>query len=181
MPELTSRQQPAQEPTIVRVACSLVIVSFVLAVLYLGRVVLEPLALAVLLSFVLSPPIRRLRGLFLGRVTSVIAVVAFALVILAGLGFVMEMQVSRLAGEIPKYQQNIREKVASFNKALVSSGTLEQASSTLDSLASELGTKSPIQPNKASPAPRREISSPLRYRWRCKKRSLPPFNTFRNC
>ena len=143
MPELTSRQQPAQEGAIVRVACGLIIVSFVLAVLYLGRVVLEPLAIAVLLSFVLSPPIRRLRGLFLGRVTSVIAVVVFALAILGVLGFVMEMQVSHLAGEIPKYQQNMREKIASLNKALVSSGTLEQASSTLDSLASELGSKGP--------------------------------------
>jgi len=144
MPELASRQQPvAQEGSIVRIACSLIIVSFVLAVLYLGRVVLEPLALAVLLSFVLSPPIRRLRGLFLGRATSVIAVVVFALAILGALGFVMETQVSHLAGEIPKYQHNIREKIASLNKALVSSGTLEQASSTLDSLASELGTKGP--------------------------------------
>ena len=79
MPELTSRQQPAKEASIVRVACGLIIVSFVLAVLYLGRVVLEPLAIAVLLSFVLSPLIRRLRGLFLGRVTSVIAVVVIAL------------------------------------------------------------------------------------------------------
>jgi predicted PurR-regulated permease PerM len=115
----------------------------VLTVLYLGRVVLEPLAIPVLLAFVLTPPIRRLRGLFLGRVTSVIAVVGFALAILVALGFVMETQISRLAGEIPKYQQNLREKISSLNKALVSSGTLQQASSTLDSLASELGGKGP--------------------------------------
>ena len=106
MPESTSRQQPAQEGSIVRVASAVIIVSFVLTLLYLGRVVLEPLAIAVLLAFVLTPPIRRLRGLFLGRVTSVIAVVGFALAILVALGFVMETQISRLAGEIPKYQQN---------------------------------------------------------------------------
>jgi predicted PurR-regulated permease PerM len=143
MPELTSRQQPVQEGPIVRVASALIIVSFVLTVLHLGRVILEPLAMAVLLAFVLTPPIRRLRGLFLGRVTSVIAVVGFALAVLVALGFVMETQISHLAGEIPKYQQNLREKISSLNKALVSSGTLEQASSTLDSLASELGGKSP--------------------------------------
>ncbi len=141
MPEFAPRQQPAQEGSIVRVACSLIIVSFVLAVLYLGRVILEPLAIAVLLAFVLSPPIRRLRGLFLGRVTSVIAVVVLALAIIGVLGFVMETQVARLAGEIPKYQHNLQEKITSFNKALISSGTLKQASSTLDSLASELGNK----------------------------------------
>jgi predicted PurR-regulated permease PerM len=143
MPELAPRQQPAQEGPIVRAASALFIVSFVLTVLYLGRVVLEPLAIAVLLAFVLTPPIRRLRGLFLGRVTSVIAVVGFALAILVALGFVMETQISHLAGEIPKYQQNLREKISSLNKALGSSGTLEQASSALDSLALELGGKSP--------------------------------------
>ena len=143
MPKSTSRQQPAQEGSIVRVASAVIIVSFVLTLLYLGRVVLEPLAIAVLLAFVLTPPIRRLRSLFLGRVTSVIAVVGFALAILVALGFVMETQISHLAGEIPKYQQNIREKISSLNKALVSSGTLQQASSTLDSLASELGGKGP--------------------------------------
>jgi predicted PurR-regulated permease PerM len=143
MPESTSRQQPAQEGSVVRAASAVIIVSFVLTILYLGRVVLEPLAIAVLLAFVLTPPIRRLRSLFLGRVTSVIAVVGFALAILVALGFVMETQISHLAGEIPKYQQNIREKISSLNKALVSSGTLQQASSTLDSLASELGGKGP--------------------------------------
>ena len=141
MPESTSRQQPAQEGSIVRVASAVIIVSFVLTLLYLGRVVLEPLAIAVLLAFVLTPPIRRLRALFLGRVTSVIAVVGLALAILVALAFVMETQLSHLAGEIPKYQQNLREKISSLNKALVSSGTLQQASSTLDSLASELGGK----------------------------------------
>ena len=141
MPGLAPRQQSAQDGSIVRVACGLIIVSFVLTVLYLGRVVLEPLAIAVLLAFVLTPPIRRLRGLFLGRVTSVIAVVVLALGIIGVLGFVMETQVAHLAGEIPKYQHNLQEKITSFNKALISSGTLKQASSTLDSLASELGSK----------------------------------------
>jgi predicted PurR-regulated permease PerM len=141
MPELAPRPGPAREGTSVRVASGLIIVSFVLAVLYLGRVVFEPLAIAVLLAFVLTPPIRRLRGLFLGRATSVIAVVALALGVLGVLGFVIETQITHLAGEIPKYQHNLREKIASLNKALVSSGTLKQASSTLDSLASELGSQ----------------------------------------
>jgi predicted PurR-regulated permease PerM len=161
MPELTSRQQPAQEGPIVRVASALFIVSFVLTVLYLGRVVLEPLAIAVLLAFVLTPPIRRLRGLFLGRVASVIAVVGFALAILVVLGFVMETQISHLAGEIPKYQQNLREKISSLNKALVSSGTLEQASSTLDSLASELGGKGPNSQSQAGKAQGNQQPAPI--------------------
>jgi predicted PurR-regulated permease PerM len=130
-----------QAPGLVRVASGLFVLSFVLGILYLGRQVLEPLAIAVLLAFVLTPPIRRLRRWNVGRAASVILVVALAVGIIGALGFVMETQVSHLAGEVPKYQENLRAKIASLNRALVPSGTLSRASSTLDSLASELNNK----------------------------------------
>jgi predicted PurR-regulated permease PerM len=138
MAELAPSPLPEAGGKTLRVAGALIIVSFVLAVLYLGRMVLEPLAMAVLLAFVLNPPIRRLRGLHVGRVTSVIAVVIVALGIIGAIGFVIETEITELADEIPQYQKNLSAKIASLNRALISSGTLKQASSTLNSLASEL-------------------------------------------
>jgi predicted PurR-regulated permease PerM len=119
--------------------------------LYLGRMVLEPLAIAVLLAFVLAPPIRQLRRWHFGRVTSVIVVVVFALGVIGALGFVMETEITRFAGEIPQYQSNLREKIASLNKALVSSGTLKRASATLNNLAEELKVVQPKSPGEAAP------------------------------
>ncbi len=72
-----------------RIASGLVIVSFLIALLYLGREVLEPLAIAVLLGFILAPPIRRLRRFHFGRVTSVVIVVGFALAVIGSLGFLI--------------------------------------------------------------------------------------------
>jgi predicted PurR-regulated permease PerM len=110
-----------------------------LAFLYLGRVVLEPLAIAVLLAFVLAPLIRLLRHrLHIGRAISVVLVVAFALSIIGAFGFMMESEISRLAGEIPQYQSNLRQKIASFHSLLVPSGALRRASNALNSLAEEL-------------------------------------------
>ncbi len=122
----------------VRAASAVIIISFVLALLYLGRVVFEPLAIAVLLSFVLTPPIQWLRRYHVGRVTSVIAVVVFVLTVIGAFGLLMETEVTRLAGEIPQYQNNLRNKIASLNNALIPSGALKRASSTLNSLATEL-------------------------------------------
>src|SRR5271166_2843290 len=104
-------QQTRSPDTSVRVASYLVIVSFVVALLYLGRAVLEPLAIAVLLGFILAPPIRRLRQFNVGRTSSVVIVVALALAVIGALGFLMETEITRLAGELPQFQSNLRHKI----------------------------------------------------------------------
>jgi predicted PurR-regulated permease PerM len=138
MQQLAPSSLPETGGMTLRIAGALIIVSFVLAILYLGRVVLEPLAIAILLAFVLTPPVRRLRGWHVSRITSVVLVVTMALAIIAASGFVIETQIKELASQLPSYQKNLSEKVASINQTLVSSGTLKQASSTLNSFASEL-------------------------------------------
>ncbi len=122
----------------VHAASVIVIVSFVFALLYLGRMVLEPLAIAVLLAFILTPPIRALRRHHVGRVTSVTVVVVLALAFIGVLGFAMETEITRLAGQIPEYQNNLRHKITTLNNALVPSGALKRASTALSRLASEL-------------------------------------------
>src|ERR1700730_1250342 len=79
-----------------RIASGLVIVSFLIALLYLGREVLEPLAIAVLLGFILAPPIRRLRRFHFGRVTSVVIVVGFALAVIGSLRLLIEEENKRI-------------------------------------------------------------------------------------
>ena len=59
----------------VAIAARLVIFAVVCGALYWGQVVLVPLALAVLLTFVLTPPVMRLQRIGLPRVTTVIVVV----------------------------------------------------------------------------------------------------------
>lgn len=50
----------------------------VISILYFGRAIFVPLALAILLSFVLNPAAVLLRRLYLGRVLSVLTVIFLA-------------------------------------------------------------------------------------------------------
>jgi len=86
-----------------------------IAVLYFGREVLIPIALALLLSFLLAPPIVRLQRLGLGKTFTTLLVVGLsfsALVAIAWAGF---GQAYNLATELPQYRQNISAKLRTLS------------------------------------------------------------------
>jgi len=86
----------------------------VVAVLYFARVVLIPLALAILFAFLLAPTVVRLRHWRLGRVPSAFAVVLLAFGVIAIVIALMSSQLTDLAHQLPGYQQNIRQKLDSI-------------------------------------------------------------------
>jgi predicted PurR-regulated permease PerM len=83
----------------------------VVAVLYLAREVLIPLALAILFSFVLAPGVRRLERWHLGRIVSTFAMVILACAILGAVGTVAVSQAVSLGAKLPEYRHNINEKI----------------------------------------------------------------------
>src|SRR5271167_4663203 len=85
-----------------------------IAALYFGREVFVPMALAVLLSFALGPPVLLLRRWHINRVPAVIVVVALAFSMILGIGGLIGSQVAHLAENLPRYQTNITEKVHSL-------------------------------------------------------------------
>ena len=84
----------------------------VVAVLYLAREVLIPLALAILFSFVLAPGVRRLERLHLGRVVSTFVMVIAGASILGAIGWVATNQAISLTAKLPEYRHNINQKIA---------------------------------------------------------------------
>ena len=79
--------------------------------LYLGRTVLIPITLAVLLSFVLAPLAGLLRRLHLGRVLSVLLAVVLAVSIILALGGLIGTQIAQLAQDVPIYATTVQAKV----------------------------------------------------------------------
>src|SRR4051794_39847116 len=79
--------------------------------LYWGKVVFVPLALAILLSFALTPAAEWLERRRLGRWPSVFIVSFAAFAAVAGVSFVAGNQVVRLAGEMPKNLDRIQHKL----------------------------------------------------------------------
>src|ERR1700746_2377318 len=81
--------------------------------LYIGKAIFIPLALAVLLTFVLAPPARLLREWGLPRVPAALVVVLLAFISIMGLGLVLGQQVNQLASELPRYEYTITKKIQS--------------------------------------------------------------------
>ena len=103
---------PPQSPSpIAPRGFSVVALVAVVGALYFGRDVLIPVALAVLLSFLLAPAARQLERLGAGRLLStlLVAVVAFGLI--GAVGWVSFDQAVSLAAKLPEYRANITKKI----------------------------------------------------------------------
>src|SRR5688572_24528745 len=83
----------------------------VVAALYFAQDVLIPLALAVLISFLLPPLVTRLERRRRGRGPCVVIVVILGVLLVLGIRSVVTRQMSRLAYDLPKYQDNIGRHV----------------------------------------------------------------------
>jgi predicted PurR-regulated permease PerM len=117
---------------------NMAVAALIIAALYFGREVFVPVALAVLLSFVLAPFVRHLQSLRIPRTASVLIVVFFGFAIIFSLGGLMVSEATRLAARLPGYQQTLSDKVESLRGLMGGSGTLEQASTVLKELGKEL-------------------------------------------
>src|SRR5205085_895444 len=85
-------------------------IAIVLALLYFGQEVLIPLALAVLISFLLAPVVSALERLRLGRVTSALLVVILGLSLVGGFGWIVEQRFVEIVTKLPDYRQSIQTK-----------------------------------------------------------------------
>ena len=92
----------------------LLIAAIVITGLYVAREVLLPLALAILLSFVLTPALLFLRRLKVPRVIGVAIVVASTFAVIFALGWLMSQQATQLAEALPRYQHILADKIAAL-------------------------------------------------------------------
>jgi predicted PurR-regulated permease PerM len=129
-----SKSNPVSGSTLTSVVIGVVVV----AALYFGREVLVPIALAILLSFVLSPLVRILRSWYFPRAVAVLLVVFVAFVAIFALGTLMVSQVNELAKDLPRYQFTLQGKIDTLRGGFSGAGTLERASEVLQDLKKEI-------------------------------------------
>ncbi len=123
-----------------------VVAAIVVAGIYFGRPILVPLALAILIAFALSPLLRLLRKLKLGRVPSVLVSVLFAVVVMVALGTFIGSQAARVAAQLPHYQTNLAKKIQSVRGTATSNSVVRSAMAVLNNLGNEVaGPPSPPQ------------------------------------
>ncbi|MGH9452172.1 MAG: AI-2E family transporter [Terriglobia bacterium] len=133
----------------------LITVIVVIAVLYFAREVLVPLALAVLLSFLLTPVVTEFEKLRLGRIPAVLMVLVLALALVVAAGWGLSGQVTEIIRDMPKYTVNIQKKVQSLHGG----GSLNKAINAVKGLNTALTTGAP---EKAGATPSRARAEPSR-------------------
>lgn len=138
-PRTRKRRDPART---LELLATLFFVAFAIAFFYVGREVLVPIAISVLLSFVLSQPIMLFRRLGLNRTLAVAIVVFAGLVLALAFSAALTQQISELAADLPKYQTTINAKIGKVRELVAANALVEKGARALKSIG-ELGPKSP--------------------------------------
>jgi predicted PurR-regulated permease PerM len=139
-----------------------VLAVIIVTMLYFGREIIIPIAMAILLSFVLAPLVENLQRIRIPRGLAVVSVVIFAFAVIFATGSLLASQLTQLAGDLPRYQSTITEKIQSFRETTAGRGTLERASGMLKDLSKELDKPKDAQSATAlSPSPSTKASTPV--------------------
>lgn len=111
-----------------------------------GRPVLIPIALAVLLTFLLNPIVRNLQRRGLGRVLSVLVAVSTSGIVLIGLGWMVTRQVGGMLAELPHNTGRITAKVKTLRQ-LASGPLADEFAQMVEEISQEFQ-----RPSQATPA-----------------------------
>ena len=131
-------------PWVTFAGCVLVVV-----VLHWAQDILVPIALAVLLTFVLTPPVTLLeRGI--GRIPAVLAVVTLVFTLLGLAGWGLAHQMDSLAQDLPRYRGNILAKIADVRVA-GQGGTVGKVQATIADITARLGRSNQPEGTAARP------------------------------
>src|SRR5712691_4435771 len=106
----------------------------VIASLYWAKAVLVPLALALMLTFLLQPIVAALHRRGLGRAPAAVLVVMLLGLGLGAVGWAVITQFSSLMSELPRYQDNLKQKIDDLQSAS-RGGAFEKIQETIAELA----------------------------------------------
>lgn len=120
----------------------------IVAVLYWAQAVLVPFALAILLTFVLTPPVNWLER-WVGRVPGVLLAATLVFAALGVAGWVLTRQMHSLAADLPGYRANIQQKIADVRGAS-RGGAVEKLLEMVQDITTDLG-----------PAPQGAVLQPI--------------------
>ena len=123
-----------------------------MAALYLGRDVLIPLALAILLSFALGPLVTWLYRRGLPRVPAVLTVMLFVTLLIGGFAALVASQLTHLGQQLPTYEANLRAKAREVAAAAPGGGVIDRTADLLRDFSREIDKITEGPPGNATDA-----------------------------
>lgn len=115
-----------------------IVLLVITAILYIGRDIFLPLAVAFLLSFAIAPVVSFLRRRSVPRLVAVIICVATAFAMIVAFGVLFATQVADLAKNIPSYQANIVEKIRTLREIEAGSGFFDRLMGAVQRVGAEI-------------------------------------------
>lgn len=109
----------------------------ILALMYWAKVIIIPVALAILFTFLLISPVNWLENHFIPRVPAVIIATAVLLGLLLAATFGVTQQISSLIDSYPEYEENITAKISEYQE-LGRHGTLEKLQAVTERIENQL-------------------------------------------
>jgi predicted PurR-regulated permease PerM len=135
---------------------TLVAAAIVIAALYFARVMLVPLALAVLFTFVLAPLVSALERIRFPRFFAIFLVLAIAVSGIGIMGWTVANQLIDVTNQLPSYKTNIKEKIDAIHNP--KNRRLDKAADAMKELGKEI-TENPPSPIEPAPSPKNSGSS----------------------
>lgn len=130
----------------------IIAVGVTIAMLYFGRQIFIPLALALVLSFLLTPLVGWLQRIHFGRLPAALIVLVFCLGVTASVGWGVAGQLLEITTHIQDYRTNLEEKIQALHSR--KSAPLIKATATVQQLNKELAVAPDSNAAKNNHAPR---------------------------
>ena len=140
---------------------TILLTAFVVTILYVGRQLLIPLALAAMLTFLLARLVGYIER-WIGRVSAVLIVVAMLFGVLGGAGWLLTRQLIDLATKLPDYQTNIDNKLHSIR--FPTGGAFGRLSQSVSELRKQLPDSLEPPENATGPVPETRATAAARSR-----------------
>jgi predicted PurR-regulated permease PerM len=128
---------------------NIAILAVVVAVLYLAREILIPLAFAVTLSLILAPAVAWLVKLRMARIPAALLVMVVAVAGAGAIGWIIFNDLVDVANQLPGYRENIHKKLEAIRAP--NTGAVGRAAASVKELGKELANPpTPVVPPPAA-------------------------------
>jgi predicted PurR-regulated permease PerM/GAF domain-containing protein len=116
------------------------ILTFVLivTVLYLGRGIIVPLVLAVLLAFALGPVVSALRRVRVPHIVAILMAVLAAALLIGAIAYTAVSQFIALAADLPRYQATISDKLRLAQETFGGGQVIDRIVSTIEQVGAQM-------------------------------------------
>ncbi len=136
----------------------LLLTVFIIGILYIGQTILVPLALGVLLTFLLSPFVSRIER-WIGRLPAVLITVIIIFLGISSAGYILTHEFIDLTTKLPNYKNNIETKLRSLRLSYIEESV--GLSETIQKFEKNLPDYSYITPSPSLPVAEASRTTPV--------------------